>query len=159
MNAAGLLRALEAFLRPRVEQAGGRLDVSATPDELLGLLGTGPNRWRLILQFASYGQADEAGFGALQRLGINAVVQAGRAPGETEAHRDRGGEPPLLERVDSVIGWMRQARFRAASGEPHPEVDRRGLRFLGGEWLELEGLPTRQFQLRFELTTTPHGEN
>ncbi len=145
-EAADVLRAVEAALRPRLAALGGTLDVAGDPDHALDLLAVSPARWRVILGWPGYGAHKDAILGMGQHR-VYLIIQAAKGLA-------RSGSPILAERpalgnslaglIETASRWVRAMKFPDASGvNPH------GFELTGSAWLELPGVETLQHQLDF----------
>ncbi|MEM8954350.1 MAG: hypothetical protein AAGD22_09390 [Verrucomicrobiota bacterium] len=158
MDTGPIIRALVDALEPHVEHHGGKVDVSGTPAQTLELLGNKPNNWRTIVQAGEENSIPDTG-GRNQTFTIELITQ--QAKGLTAefgkpVYDNRGGGPPLLDRVDTLTAFMHS--FVATDFQEqrsHPDIDCRNrsvFQKVDGDWLEVDGLPTIQRVTRFEIT-------
>lgn len=149
MTADEMLRCVENTLAPLVATALGTLDVASSPDHAIELLTTAPPKWRLILGWPGYGGHPDAVLGMGSHR-IYAIIQGpaglpARA-GDVLHKQGPAGAPPLMARIETVSMWFRAMRFPDGCG-----VDSKGWALEGTNWLEVEGLETKQHQLDFTL--------
>ncbi len=157
MDAALLLRILEATYRPLVEAHGGELHVASDPDHALEILAAAaPRGWRAVLAWAGDTAPDPDSAPGIVDLDLASTVQAARglpaARGASAIHPRRGGP----EALPALAAWL-DARLRGfrppGDTDSRTDIDwRRGLRHVSSAWLELDGLPTRQITTTHRIT-------
>lgn len=149
MDAAVFIASIETALRPFVEGKGGRLSVAADPDHVFEILANSPQGWRLILSYAGDDSIDPDTAPGMLDIQINATVQVSNdfsVHHGSNAHLPApGGRESLITLATLVSQWM-----RGLTGE-HPDIQDKGIRQLSGQWLAIEGLPTRQINRTFAI--------
>lgn len=148
LAADAILRKVEDALRPLLTAAGGILDTASDAGHALELLATAPPAWRVILGWPGWGEHPQAREG-MAVVRVFAIVQGPSGlhvrRGE-QTHRGTPADPvPLMERIETVSGWIRALRFPDGSG-----IDRAGFALAGSAWIDLDGVHTKQHQLDFE---------
>lgn len=151
MNAETVLQTLEAGLRPVIEAAGGRLEMASDPSHVIEILGgSDPRGWRAILGYAGEAAYEDELAPGIRDLSISLTVQAARGyhirPGRHLFRPTPAGRDSLIHLSDDL-----DRIFRGFTGEVHGDVDCHGFRFTSRNWLEAEGLPTRQLTTLYNL--------
>lgn len=147
MTIPTLLNTLASYLRPLVESNNGVWALSETVEDTLALLTQAPNKWRCVLQWQRSEALGETATVANVRFML--VIQQSKGLPATPLAGDatsRAGNPPLLERADQVIAWVRQIRIAST------ETDRRGPYFSSAYWITDPTIPSRQLAAEFTLT-------
>lgn len=151
MNAETILQVLETALRPVVELGGGRLEMASDPDHVLEILcGSAPKRWRVILNYAGEEPVDPDNASGIRILTVACTVQASRGfqiqPGRHVFRETPAGRDSLLHLSDDI-----DRLFRGFSGTAPNDLDCRGFKFAGRQWLSIENIPTRQLTTNFRI--------
>lgn len=166
MTPALLISSLEDALRPLITGAQGQLFVSETPEETISLLAAKPDGFRTILQWQGEdGDTDTHGTSALARISV--VLQTPRGlqvDRGADAHRSpEGGAPPILALSDKVKKFlfglvytdasegMEAGALRADVQHHRSKGRRQCFAFLSGDWLEIEGVDLRQYEMTFSI--------
>ena len=172
MEAAPLLEALQAALRPEIHALGGSLGIQSHEAEAITFLMTGTTRFRVVLICDAEDLAAEDG---LQQAGvvnytIRVLVQHSEGPlyEKGESTFKQGASPhavPLLTRCTQIRLLMLRCQFvRGTPPAPAPDVDHEsGWYYLGRKTYaptaELLALRTYEltFRLRAGLLTPAYG--
>lgn len=139
MEADLLLQAIEDHLRPKVEAAGGVLDVADNPWDVCGLLEVSPAKWRVILSWDDEAMIEDQCRGGWVTGVLSVFVQIHRgmeaSPG-LAIHRDTpAGRTSVTRRVAQVRRWIRGIQFEA---EDIAKDDYSHLIFTGAQWIDGE---------------------
>lgn len=173
MTPALLISALAESLEPAVAAMGGRLSVCETPEDTLGLLAVSPERWRCVVQWGGE-DGDDATLGTSSEARVVVIVQTPRgkrADRGADAWREAPGRNarPILELVDFAKRHLFSLAFTddEQPGELRADVHHsrsngraQCFRFVGGDWLEIEGVEIRQYEMTFAIryASEPPGE-
>lgn len=113
MTSSRILNALADYLRPLVEQAGGSFELSGEPQSTLSLLRGAPGTWRCILQWQREQRVST--HSAAMRMTFLVIVQHNAGlplAARADLAGPRAGDSALLERMESVIAWVRSCHLQ-----------------------------------------------
>ncbi|HEY1048227.1 MAG TPA: hypothetical protein VGE39_00675, partial [Prosthecobacter sp.] len=160
MTLSALLIALENVLKPLVESAKGDFHVSDTEYDALETLGQAPDRWRVLMCPGGCDSGDSGDdIGGYVSESIQFFIQSPTGMANDSAkglHRTKPNQgPSYLARKEWLIREVRGLQIE------HEEIDMecgRVFRFVGWDWVRVEGVPWRasrvRFQVRYILTDT-----
>ncbi len=162
VEAAPLLEALQAALRPEIHALGGVLAIQSHEADAVAHLMTGPTRFRVVLICDSEDVAAEDG---LQQAGVvnytvRVLVQHSEGPlmEKGESTFKEGASPhsvPLLTRCTQIRLLVLRCQFvRGTPPAPAPDVDQQtGWYYLGRKTYAptKELLALRTYELSFRL--------
>lgn len=167
MTPSLLLTSLDSALRPLIEAERGVLHVSESPEETISLLSVKPDGFRAVLQWQGEdGDDDTHGTSALARIAIVLQVARGlRADRGADAHRPADGivdAKPILHLSDSIKKFLfglvfvdeeaeEEGTLRSDIEHYKSGAKRQCFRFLSGDWLEIEGLEMRNYNMVFSI--------
>lgn len=146
MTPERILNAVAAFLRPKVVAEGGEFELSSTVARTLSLLGGGPGKFRVILQYQREAATGNRGGRALTMLVIvqQSIPNLAANPGDAISVN----EDALLARCTQVMKWARSIRFL------NQDIQQDWPQMMPGSnyWLNDPGFPTRQIAHEFIVT-------
>ncbi|WP_395737458.1 hypothetical protein [Prosthecobacter sp.] len=171
MTPERIINAMSAYLRPKVEAAGGVFALSETVANTLSLLSGSPGRWRLILQFqredgtANRGERKLTLLIIVQQGGQNLGVKQGDAitvarPASLSATTADNDGPltvdsgtaslnnaPLMQRCSQTCKWVRSIKFLNRDIRQDWPQMQEGAAY----WLNDPSFPTRQIAHEFSV--------
>lgn len=150
MNAAIILAAVEDYLTPLVVDNKGSVSIAETEEDALEQLAVGPDRWRVILCMDGDKNIGDLNPAGLVEGRMVCYVQAGKgaeAKKNASIHRENvRGASPFLARLHWVIRKVRGLSLASS------DIDRRGFRYRGWEWLRYDGQAAfRTVKANFDL--------
>lgn len=155
MTSERILNAVAAFLRTKVEAAGGVFAVSETVANTLSLLSGSPGRWRVILQ---YQRGEPGGARGVRKMTMLIIVQHGGQnlavhSGDAVSVKRVGDEEALLQRCTQVCKWARSINFKNQDiAQDWPQMQQ------GADyWLNDPSFPTRQIAHEFTVNFAQDG--
>jgi len=149
MNLARLMRVLDVTYSPVIEARGGKLDVASDPEHALEILAaTAPRGFRVVVLATGNPPAAGDDSPGASDVEFAVVVQGPRGMSAAGGAASVG----ILE----VAAWVdRIVRGFAPFDEAEPPSDFDwfyGMRRTGGEWLEIDGARTRNWQWTYACT-------
>ncbi|MCW0218225.1 MAG: hypothetical protein OJI67_07865 [Prosthecobacter sp.] len=162
MTLSAILIALEDALTPLMENAGGILAVADSEYDALESLTQAPDRWRVVMVPGGCDSGDGGDdVGGYVEDQIHFYVQSPRGMSIGPAkglHRTKvSAAPSYLARKEWLIQRVRG--FEIDDETLDREVGRT-FRFLGWDWVKVEGVPWRAARVRFQvryILTDPSG--
>lgn len=150
MTAERILNAVAAFLRPKVEAAGGVFALSETVARTLSLLSQGPGKWRVILQYQRGAATGNRGERVMTML---IIVQAAQTLGVQPGDAVSVADDALMQRCTQVCAWARSMRFTNQDMQQQwPQME------MGADyWLNDPSFPTRQIAHEFMVRYAQSG--
>ncbi len=171
MTSERLLNAIAAFLRTKVEDAGGVFSLSETVANTLSLLGGSAGRFRVILQWqqeqptGNRGEEEMTFLVIVQQGGPNLGVNPGDAitvsrpsalsaltadsdgPLTVDSDRSNLNNAPLMQRCTQFYKALRSLKFT------NPDINQQMPHCAPGRayWLNDSSLPTRQIAKEFKV--------
>lgn len=170
MNVATLLEVLEATYGPPVAARGGKLQTAADPEHALGMLAaTAPRGFRVVVLATGVAPGPDDAAQEVCEIQIAVVVQgpSGLPAGDGEsATRPRPGAKDSLLATAAWVDRVFRGFAPFDDDEAPDDLDWfHGMRKTGGEWLEVDGARTRNWQWSYGVivaedapeTTRPPG--
>lgn len=150
MTSALILAAVEDALRVQVADNRGTISVAETETDAIEALANAPDKWRVILSMDGDKALEPFNPAGTVKGTLVAWVQAPTGLAmqpQRNLHRDAvKGTPAFFTRLHWTIRKIRGLSFLST------DIDRRGLEYLGWEWLKFEGQPLfRTAKASFDL--------